>query len=90
MEGEPNYAMVLLALLLISTEQHQQWMILMVDHPRGVYIAVVLVLGEGGGGRKSSELCLGRFFIDNLLNSYVNCSIKGCMYVDNIEYELTP
>jgi hypothetical protein len=47
MEGGPDYSTVPLALLLISTEWHQQWIIFMDDRPCGVYIDVVLVLGEG-------------------------------------------
>jgi hypothetical protein len=61
MEGEPDYATVPLALMLISMERLQQRMILMVNHPRGVCIIVVLVLGEGGGGQWSSELCWVHF-----------------------------
>jgi hypothetical protein len=49
MEGKPDYATILLALTSISTEWRWQQMILMVDHPCGVCILVVLVLGEGGG-----------------------------------------
>ncbi len=65
-------------------------MILLVNHPRGIYIIVVLVLGEGEGGRWSSELCLGHFFVGNLLNSCIDPSIKLSMYVDNAKYNLTP
>jgi hypothetical protein len=90
MEGEPDYAMVLLALRLILTEQRQQQMILLVNHPCGIYIVVVLVWGEGEIGRWSSKLCLGRFFVGNLLNSCVDPSIKLCMYVDNAKFKLNP
>jgi hypothetical protein len=65
-------------------------MILMVNRPCGVFILVVLVLGEGEGGHWSFELCLGHFCVGNLLNSYVDRSIKLCMYVDNTKFKLTP
>jgi hypothetical protein len=90
MEGEPDYAAALLAWMSILTERRWQWMILMVNRPRGACIVVVLVLGEGEGGRWSSELCFGCFCVVDLLNSYVECSIKMCMYVDNNKFELTP
>jgi hypothetical protein len=56
-------------------------MILMVNHPCGVGIIVVLVLGEGEGGHWSFELHFGHFFVVDLLNSYIDCNIKMCMYV---------
>ncbi len=83
MEGEPDYAAVPLALRSISTEWRRQQMMFMVNCPHSIYILVVLVLGEGEGRPWSFKLCLGRFCVVDLMNSYVVCSIKMCMYVDN-------
>ncbi len=49
-------------------------------------------VGFGGGGGRVLELwaLFGQFFAGDLLNSYVDCSIKLCLYVDNTKYELTP
>ncbi len=48
-------------------------------------------VGFGVGGGKASEFraSFGPFFAGNLLNSYIDCSIKLCTYVDNTKYKLT-
>jgi hypothetical protein len=61
MEGENDYAVVLLAWMSILTKWWRQQMILMVDLPRGVTIVVVLFLGEEEGGYRSIELHFGCF-----------------------------
>ncbi len=61
MEGENDYAVVLLAWTSILTKWRWQWMILVVDQPHGVTIVVVLFLGEEEGGRRSIKLCFGYF-----------------------------
>ncbi len=61
MEGENDYALVLLAWTSILAKQRWQRMILMVNLPHGVTIIVVLFLGEEEGGGRSVELCFGCF-----------------------------
>jgi hypothetical protein len=88
MEGEPDYAMVPLALTSISTERRRQWMI---NGRPFLWCLYCCGVGFGGGGGRALELqaLFGPFFVGNLLNSYIYHSIKLCMYVNNTKHKLT-
>jgi hypothetical protein len=54
---------------------------------------IAVVLGGGAGGCLSGRLgkfVFYRFFGLFCCNSYVDRSIKLCMYVDNTKFDLTP
>jgi hypothetical protein len=62
------------------------------DNNTGRYLSWWLyfrVVGVGGGGRWGGR-CVTSFVSPFFLNSYVECSIKFCMYVDNTKCEWTP
>jgi hypothetical protein len=90
MVGEPDYATILLALTSIPTEWRWQQMILMANCPCSVCILVVLVLGEGEENIGALSFVWAFLCVGDLLNSYIDHSIKLCMYVDNIKFKLAP